>query len=245
MKRYIKCSNATFPLDIYEFLDWFNDRNPDYRIYNDDIDLVSCDFSSKTLARFPTKLEVSESEAESLEQKILDALHKYEDNALSGNIDFDGYIDEGLLDYLIKHIKDLDNETISKLIDNLYRKSRWGNNKIYDLVKMPGLPKAAIDKLKSLRYIRDDLAVYNPDLSDKERTEILISDYDDLNYVSLVYWLKPENHIPDEVLRHIVLNSGPRTRVAVAKRPNLSPDIVDLLKNDKSIVVRREIDKNY
>lgn len=236
-------------MDIYEFLDWFNSRNPDYRIYNDDLDLVSCDYSSKTLARFSMNLEVSESEAKRLEQRLLDALHKQETDALSGNIDFDGYIADGLLDYLIQHINDLDNETILKLIDVLYRKSRWGSNKIFSLTDTPGLPRVAIDKLKSLGFGLS-LALHNPDLSGEERTEIIISDVKGLlectSPVSQLGYIMYNKYVSDDVLRYIVLNSKqPKVRALVARRDNLSPDIVDMLKNDKSIVVRREVDKNY
>lgn len=252
MKRYIRCSNAIFPLDIYEFLDWFNSRNPNYRIYNDDLDLVSCNYSSKTLARFPIKLEISESEAETLEQKLLDAMHKQESDVLSGNIDFDGYIEPGLRDYLVQHINDLDDETASKLIDHLYSSIHYSSycDQLCSLVKMPGLSKAVINKLKSISFTRDMLAAYNPDLSDKERIEILILEVDDAlqyrNAVSRLGFLRYANYVPDEVLRYVVLNAKqPNVRAIVAKRLNLSPDIVDMLKNDKSVVVRRIIDKNY
>ena len=252
MKRYIKCSNATFPLDIYEFLDWFNDRNPDYKIYNDDVDLVSCNYSSETLARFPRKLEVSESEAKDLEQKILDALHKFEDNALSGNIDSD-YIEQGLRNYLVQHISDLNDETIFKLIDYLYSNARYKNScysQLFYILKMPGLSKATINKLKSTGF-NGYLAAYNPDLSKEERIEILIPEIDEIltyhNPVSDIdSLLRRGNYVPDEVLRYVVLNAKqPRARAVIARQPNLSPDIVDLLKNDKSVVVRRAIDKNY
>lgn len=252
MKRYIKCSNVIFPLDIYEFLDWFNARNPDYRIYNDDIDLVSCDYSSNTLARFPIKLKVSESEAKALEQKLLDAMHKQEADVLSGNIDFDGYIEPGLRDYLVKHVNELDDETACKLIDHLYSSLNYSSyyRQLSSLAITPGLSKAVIDKLKSNRFTRHLLAAYNPDLSDKERIELLILEVDEVlqrtDAVSCLDFLKRDNYVPDEVLRYVVLNAKqPRVRAVVARRPNLSPDIVDMLKNDKSVVVRRVIDKNY
>jgi hypothetical protein len=48
------------------------------------------------------------------------------------------------------------------------------------------------------------------------------------------------------MIRYVVLNAKqPKVREIIAKRLNLSPDIIDMLKNDKSVVVRRIIDKNY
>lgn len=263
MKRYIRCSNVVFPLDIYEFLDWFNSRNPNYRIYNDDLDLVSCDYSSKTLARFPFTLEISESQAKNLEQRLLDAmhkqesdLHKQESDILSGNIDFDRNMPEDLRKFLANHINDLDEETALKVIDHFNSNIDYSSYfyQLWDIVRTPGLSKAVINKLKSSKLCVK-LATENPDLSDKERIEILIPFIEkhlsdrDKKYQYIIdrqfEFLRYSKYVPDEVLRYAVLNGRAPIRELVARRPNLSPDIVDMLKNDKSYVVKGIINKKY